>query len=435
MDVEKKKRRSPAKDGLFLRGASLWTRIDGERVPTGFKANDREAAREWRRARLLEAANPSYAAARKTTVGEMINRAIADRKNAPGKFGGPITKDTLKTWESKLGHWGRMLELTKPIYQVDYDAVGRSLEQRHEEGASQHERHKELAALRFALRLEKQRGAYPHDVDYVTRTGRFARGYKPRERHLTWEEIPKLLQAVLERRGGRVPAATLARVKELRAAGVMVKDIALELGVKVPAVCRYMQMDPKPTSDCFKRAQHMAWIIASAGRRKESYRTELVDHDLDNWIVSIRGSKNPAAIRTFPVAYPFRPLMIFALANRPENGPIFGTWTNLNRSLKLACKRAGIAHCSPNDLRRTHSSLLNQGGIALEHIAPIMGHTSTRMLELVYARKTTVSVAKAIAKVEPPPVWLLPPSAGTNEAQFAENTPEKPAETPTPKGS
>ena len=70
--------------------------------------------------------------------------------------------------------------------------------------------------------------------------------------------------------------------------------------------------------------------------------------------------------------------------------------------LRLACKRAGIERVSPNDLRRTHASLLRQAGIALEDIAPILGHASTEMLQRVYGRTNIDALGKALARVEIP---------------------------------
>jgi integrase len=337
----------------------------------------------------------------------MIHEALADRANAPGRTGGTLAPESLKAWEQKLGVVGRLLGLDTPLADVDYPKVGAMLEQRKAEGVEQHTRHKELQALRFGLRLMRQGGAYPHDVDYVTRKGRFAKGYKPRERRLPWEEIPKLLLALMMRHSNHVSPERLALVRERRAAGVMVKDIAAELGVSVPAVCRYLQMNPKPTAGALKRARHAAWLIATAARRKESFLARAEDHDLARWTVHLRGTKTGKAARTVPIAPPFRPLLVFAIGDQKE-GLLFGRWQNIGRGLRLAAKRAGLAHVSPNDLRRTHASLVHQGGIPLEDIAPIMGHSGTRMLELVYAQPDIRAVAKSIGRLEAPSTDLVP---------------------------
>ncbi len=425
--ADKKRRKRPSKDGLYLRGTVWWANIRGERISTHCK--DRTAARIARTRLEREDADPRNAAARSTTVGDMIRLAMDDRANAPGRTGGTLAAPSLGVWRTKLGHVSRVLGKSTLLFDVDYDAVGRFLARRKDEGASQHTRHKELFALRFALRLARQRGTYPHDIDHVTRTGRFAKGYIPRKRHLAWEDIPKLLGALLAQQPGRVAPETLARVRALRAAGVMVKDIAAELGVTVSTVVYYSQLDPKPSAGAKKSAQQAAWMIATAGRRSEAARAELADHDLAGWVVRVRGKKTAKSDRLAPIAPPFRPLLVFALDGRPKVGPIFGEWTNAGRCLKLACQRAGLEPLSPNDLRRTHASLLRQAGVPLEDIAPIMGHEGTKMLELVYGHTTNDAVARSISRASSPIGLVLSPDANTLFTHSDKNTLKTPGET------
>jgi len=405
-----KKRRRTGKDGLWLRGKIWWTRIGGERVST--RCQDREAAR-IARARLERiAADPANAASQTTTVRDMIAAVIADRKTAKGKTGGTLAPESLQVWRDKLGHVSRILGDLTPLAGVDHAAIGRFLEQRDKEEASQHTRSKELGCLRFGLRLMKAAGAYPYDVDYVTRKSRFAVGYKPRKRHLTWQEIPRLLGGLLQESAQRVTADTIARARTMKTCGMTLREIGLDLGKSTATVKRYLDLpDPEPFRGGAVRAQHAAWFIATAGRDSESWRAELADHDLENWTVHIRGTKTGVADRVIPIAPPYRALLTFALAGRPKKGPLFPPWTNVGRSLKLACERAGIERVSPNDLRRTHSSLLRQAGISLEDLAPIMGHTSTRMLELVYGRTNLEALSRALDRV-PAGGNLLPGNVG-----------------------
>jgi integrase-like protein len=55
-------------------------------------------------------------------------------------------------------------------------------------------------------------------------------------------------------------------------------------------------------------------------------------------------------------------------------------------AVRYAARRAGIDHCTPNDLRRTYSTWLRAAGAHLDTIAPTMGHADTRMLQRTYAR-------------------------------------------------
>lgn len=402
-----KKRRRGSKDGLWLRGSVYWARINGERVSTHCK--DREAAR-IARARLERiAADPASSASARTTVHHMIAHVLADRKNAKGKTGGTLSPETLEVWRVKLGHFGRIAGMTTPLSEVTFGAVGEFLAQREKEGVSQHTRSKELAALRFALRLEQENGCYPHNVDHVTRTRRFAVGYKPRKRHLSWEEIPKLLSGLLQEDSQRVPMETIETAKAFQDAGRTLREIAWLMGKAISTVKRYLTMsDPEPTRGGDLRAKHAAWIIATGARWAESERAERYDHAMVNWHVRIRGTKTGAAERVIPIAPPFRALLTWAVDGSPKDVPMFPPWTNVNRSLRLACKRAGIERVSPNDLRRTHSSLLRQSGISLEDLAPVMGHTSTRMLEQVYGRTNIEALGRALEKL-PTDRNLLPP--------------------------
>lgn len=400
------RRKKVRKDGLYQRGRVWWCRVAGERRSTECK--DVEAARIVRARLEREAADPSTSASRRTTAIDMMQHVLADRRTAKGKTGGTLSPETLEVWRVKLGHFVRIVGPKTPLAEVTFDLVGKVLDQREREGAGQHTRSKELAALRFGLRLEKQRGAYPHDVDHVTRTRRFAVGYKPRKRHLTWEEIPLLLSGLLLEAKNRVTAERLAKARELRAGGMKLLEIAAKLHCAISTVNRYLTMDePGPVLGGDVRARHAAWFIATGGRDAESHRAELRDHDLTRWRVFMRGSKTGEAESVIPIAPPFRSLLAFSLEGAPEKGPIFGEWANVGRALKLACERAGIERVSPNDLRRTHSSLLSQAGIRHSDLKLVTRHTTTRMLDAVYAQGNIDAVEGALDRV-PADKNLLP---------------------------
>lgn len=127
----------------------------------------------------------------------MIHDVLADRAHAKGRTGSVLSPKTLGIYRTKLGHVSRIFGKDSLLFDVDYPGVGRYIAQRTGEGAGQHTLHKELVHLRFGLRLMQEAGRYPHNVAHVTRLGRFAVGYVPRKRYLPWEEIPKLLTAIL----------------------------------------------------------------------------------------------------------------------------------------------------------------------------------------------------------------------------------------------
>lgn len=51
-----------------------------------------------------------------------------------------------------------------------------------------------------------------------------------------------------------------------------------------------------------------------------------------------------------------------------------------------ACTTAALEPFSPNDMRRTFATLLARAGVPILHLKDLMGHSTTRMLERVYAR-------------------------------------------------
>jgi len=68
---------------------------------------------------------------------------------------------------------------------------------------------------------------------------------------------------------------------------------------------------------------------------------------------------------------------------------------NVRRDLHAACARAKIPPCSPNDLRRTYASWLKQAVVDSAVVAKLLGHSSTKMVDLVYGRIDDATLARA----------------------------------------
>ena len=66
-----------------------------------------------------------------------------------------------------------------------------------------------------------------------------------------------------------------------------------------------------------------------------------------------------------------------------------------------ACRRAGIEPVSPNDLRRAYASWLKQRGVDSAAVAKLLGHASTRMVDLVYGHLSDDTLASAVAVLPP----------------------------------
>ena len=303
----------------------------------------------------------------------MIEHAMEAHRHAKGRLGGRATQKTIDYHEQKLGHFARIFGDECPLRDVTYDLVGDYIRKREgEPGAaaktfvSPSTIAKELKDLRFALKLERARGAYPHDVDHVTRTHAFSGSSEKRERFLPWPEIAGLVVAIA--------------------------DYGPQAG----------ELNDAQRANQTMRAQQVAWHIAVGGRFSESEHAEMKDHDLVNWRVRVRGTKSKKADSRIPIAPAFRRLLEFALWGRPKTGKLFKPWLNFNRALKRACERAGIDRCSTNDLRRTHMTLLHHAGIPNEVLKNISRHTTTRMLDERYAVDDLAATARLIEGVNWP---------------------------------
>jgi hypothetical protein len=94
-------------------------------------------------------------------------------------------------------------------------------------------------------------------------------------------------------------------------------------------------------------------------------------------------------------------------------GTIAERWTNVRRDLAIACQLAGIQPVTPNDLRRTYASWLVNEGVPLKTISRLLGHKSTRMVDLVYGRLADETLAAAVARL---PVTRMPSPTRKPEA-------------------
>jgi integrase len=75
--------------------------------------------------------------------------------------------------------------------------------------------------------------------------------------------------------------------------------------------------------------------------------------------------------------------------------------SNLRRTVKTLCEDAGVEPVSPNELgRHTAASLLYDAGMALDEIADLLGHSSTRMLEAHYRHRVRSSFNRHVEHVE-----------------------------------
>lgn len=65
----------------------------------------------------------------------------------------------------------------------------------------------------------------------------------------------------------------------------------------------------------------------------------------------------------------------------------------------MACKRLGFQRVTPNDLRHTFVSWVKKSGVESYRVAKLLGHTSSRMVELVYGHLDAVAMAQAMGEL------------------------------------
>lgn len=78
-----------------------------------------------------------------------------------------------------------------------------------------------------------------------------------------------------------------------------------------------------------------------------------------------------------------------------ETGTVLNA-SNVRRALSRICVAAKVPRITPNDLRHTCSTLLNDAGVPLELIADMLGHTTTTMLQRYYRHRIRPSADAAV---------------------------------------
>lgn len=73
---------------------------------------------------------------------------------------------------------------------------------------------------------------------------------------------------------------------------------------------------------------------------------------------------------------------------------------NLRRIVREIALGAGIEHLTPYDLRHTAASLLSDAGVPNHQLADLLGHTTTRMVEIHYRHRLTDSIDVAVQPME-----------------------------------
>ncbi len=313
-------------------GKVYWTNLFGRRVTTGFeRLSD---AQSWKRAQLRDGADPRRAAAEKARLDDAMRELFAELHRR-GR-----SAATLRRARQKLGHFPRLWGAKCKLVDVDLVKVQRYVDARLQEpGARKGETVKrltvrdELAFLRQLLKLARKQGLYHQAIDDVF--DRFETGHEPMKDWCSKDNLEKLL--------ARVTAGHQA---------------------------------------------HLLFFVVTAGRLSDSTRALREDFDLrdrSNWKVTVRGSKTKKSFRTIPIEPLMRPYAKRLLSLAEGEVTLFFQWTNIHRSLREACDRAGIPPVTTNGLRRTFGKLHRMAGYSLDTISKLFGHTTAKLVRDVYA--------------------------------------------------
>lgn len=326
------------------RGAVYWTNLFGRRRSTG--CTTLRLARAWKDTKLLDAANPRLAAAQKATLAAAIADLIAELRRR-GRSPATIRKN-----EQKLGHFPRLWGKDCKLASVDAKLVASYIDARLEDdGAAADTKlsrttiRDELAALRQMLKLARRHGMYSYAIEDVL-PDRFETGHVPRKDYVPFHKLHLLF--------GQLPR---------------------------------------------HRRAHVLFYCVTGGRTADSFRALRKDFDAAAWSILVRGSKTPKSWRTIPVPEFLRWLVVILLATAPGDEPLFLPWSegSMNRDIKAACTRAGLAPVSTNGLRRTFGHALRMAGYSLDVISKLFGHTTEKLARDVYADFDAAELAAIVA--------------------------------------
>lgn len=320
-----------------------WTE-NGETVRKSCRTEDKKVAelkaKQWER----ERADPDYTAKAQATFAVESKAYLASRK------AGKINPETLEMYECKIGHLNRLLP--QPLLQITPGAAETYFLTRREEGASISTLYKEWVALKQVLENAARRGVFTQLI-LPLRPRWVKAASEPKKVFLRYEELERLC-AQLE--PARVPA-----VKFVFATGARLGEL--------------LRATP---GDC------------------EQVTKEVDGRSVTYWQVHLRGTKSRAANRLIPIPNIMSTLLEDSL-NGAKNGPrLFEEWPNARRDLARACKRAGVPAVTWNDLRRSFASKLAQAGVSNVVLRHLMGHTTTAMVDRVYAKVMTDDLARLL---------------------------------------
>jgi integrase len=318
----------------FLADGTRWTKSTGKRKK---READREAV-ELERDAQRRADEAAHQAA---SLGWAV-AALLQSFRAGGK-----ADSTIASVRVKGGHLVRVLGSDLDVRELEpphgIDRIAKYVADRVDEGAARSTVAVEVGVLRMALRVAARAGKYRGDTRALS-IHELRGAHKPRKRWLTADEARALVKAT-----------------------------------------------PPQWRD------HVEMYIGTGARRRELYRVTAADVDLAGNRLHIRGTKTASSDRWVPMAPRVREIVVARMKDRPT-GQLLPTWTRVHLDLPDICATADIERCSASDLRRTFASMLLSEGVAPGVLKELLGHSTTKMIDLVYGHASEAARQAAVLK-------------------------------------
>jgi integrase len=268
---------------------------------------------------------------------------------------------TVSSYRQKARHLSRLLgaELADAITR---ERVERYIAARLGEGAHPHSVHKELVVLRGSLEAARARGRFHGAADVVPR---FRAQYTPRTTYLTPDQFAALAEHLVRNPPGPVAPELRRQRWERRRNG---------------------------------RVLYCMLIAFASPRVGELEAMRPAHVDLGRDVLRVpKGKTLGRSIAIHPMLRPWLEWRLGEVAHAQD--PLVEPWANVRRDLGRAADRAGVPRVTPNDLRRTFASWLVQGGTPLLVVSRLLGHSSTRMVDLVYGQLDDATLHAAIGRL------------------------------------
>lgn len=331
---------------------------------------------EARLSRLLTEAELGHRPANRTmtvakAVETFMERALPERTGRGGRELTPSTLDWYRlAAELITAELGRikLADLTED----DVEAMLDRLAKRKPKPLTAASLRKVRGVLQRVLAFAMRRRLVSHNAALEAKIPRKAAGTRPR-RALSPADARVLLEALHGERNGAMFALSLrVGLRPGEAAGLYWADLDgnvlhVRRGVRVHG--------SKP-------------VVVDDLKTAKSERSIELPADLVAWLDEHR--REQIAERLAAREWIDSRLMFASTTGRVLSRP------NVARQLTAICERVGVPATRPNELRHSCASLLSDLGVPNEHIADLLGHTTTRMVEMTYRHRLRPVVDVAV---------------------------------------